>query len=648
MNPQLDEQALNLAKAIRRAETGSSTDPYNARGASGESGAYQFMPDTWRQWAQQYLGDMNAQMSVENQNRVAYSRIKELKDQGMNPAQIASAWNSGDPDKYKQNWRGTNSQGVQYDTPGYVQKVSQYYNELKTGGTPPLYSGTQPSTPNPLAQTQSGHTVPTLEQTKQSLDSKQGSPQDLVYSPEQRATWTPRPGVAIGDAVNTIRQGMKDTAEHTQTFSQGLGELLTPGDKSLGLGKMLTGLVRATGELGTAALTTAVDTPLRMIPGYDKATEFIGEKVVQPAMDTTGATQYLQENPEVAKNVEAAAGNLAFLPVAGSAFKQATGGLVNRLQNKPLTSEASLRQQSAAELKDALTPSMQKKVNEMDKRRPGLMEKMLERVTPALRTDTSGRLTIDTKEASRTLRSESKRLTDEIDSQIDALDSKILDRAAGPGYTLQNVQARAFAEMLEAYKDSPDLRKAIGHLDDLMEGYRFGKGENLTIRDMQNMKKELWRDLEKKFQRGNPHDLSDDVRKHFGTALMKDLESLLKDEGFDIAKLNEELGELADMQKILKELDERRSFNRPQGLVPSPSQRVTENLMDAALTSVNAPAGIAYNIARGLLPAPSRGGAATKALLNRRRTTPPSRTRKRTMIGASTVQPSVERESRSR
>lgn len=132
-NNQLDPQALNLAKAIRRAETGGHADPYNARGASGETGAYQFMPDTWKQWAGQYLQNPNADYSVENQNRVAYSKIKELKDQGMNPAQIASVWNSGKADAYKNGMKGVNKLGVEYDVPAYVQKVSQHYNELKGG-----------------------------------------------------------------------------------------------------------------------------------------------------------------------------------------------------------------------------------------------------------------------------------------------------------------------------------------------------------------------------------------------------------------------------------------------------------------------------------------------------------------------------------
>lgn len=126
----MDEKALALAKAIRKAETGTSSKPYQAKGASGETGAYQFMPDTWRQWSKQYLGKENAPLSVENQNKVAYSRIKELKDQGYKPAEIASMWNSGRADSYKQGKKGTNKYGASYDVPAYVAKVSSYYKQL--------------------------------------------------------------------------------------------------------------------------------------------------------------------------------------------------------------------------------------------------------------------------------------------------------------------------------------------------------------------------------------------------------------------------------------------------------------------------------------------------------------------------------------
>jgi hypothetical protein len=134
MQDTLDPTIKNLASAIKKQESGDSKDPYNSKGASGEHGAYQIMPKTWKSWAGAHLGDSNAPMTVENQNKVAYSQIKSWKDQGLNPAQIAAAWNAGEgslaDDKWKTNI-GTNSVGVKYDTPSYVKNVSKYYQNLK-------------------------------------------------------------------------------------------------------------------------------------------------------------------------------------------------------------------------------------------------------------------------------------------------------------------------------------------------------------------------------------------------------------------------------------------------------------------------------------------------------------------------------------
>jgi len=125
----VDPTIKALVQAIGKTESGGLKDPYNARGGSGEYGAYQFMPKTWQSWAKRYLGDGNAPMTMENQNKVAYSQVKYLKEQGYNPAQIASIWNSGGP-----SWEGkvgTNKYGVHYDTPSYVRKVSQYYSQFR-------------------------------------------------------------------------------------------------------------------------------------------------------------------------------------------------------------------------------------------------------------------------------------------------------------------------------------------------------------------------------------------------------------------------------------------------------------------------------------------------------------------------------------
>lgn len=130
MDTTIDPTIKNLVRAIGRAETGGSKDPYNAKGASGEFGRYQYMPATWKEWAKEHLGDENAEMSMENQNKVAYNQVKKWKDQGLTPAQIASKWNSGGENTYKTQTPGKNEYGVYYDTPGYVRKVSQYYKEL--------------------------------------------------------------------------------------------------------------------------------------------------------------------------------------------------------------------------------------------------------------------------------------------------------------------------------------------------------------------------------------------------------------------------------------------------------------------------------------------------------------------------------------
>lgn len=134
MNDTLDPTVVALAKAIKRQESGSSKDAYNAKGASGEFGAYQFMPDSWKQWSKEFLGDERAPMSIENQNKVAYGKVKQLKDKGYTPAQVAAAWNAGEGKIANDAWKtnvGKNSMGVQYDTPSYVKNVSKYYMELR-------------------------------------------------------------------------------------------------------------------------------------------------------------------------------------------------------------------------------------------------------------------------------------------------------------------------------------------------------------------------------------------------------------------------------------------------------------------------------------------------------------------------------------
>lgn len=126
----LDQDVVNLAKAIRHTETGGK----DVAGASGEQGSYQFMPETWKAYSSEAgINVPIEQATREQQNEVVYKKLKGWKDKGYNPGQIASMWNAGEgrPNAYKENFRGVNEKGVAYDTPAYAEKVANAYKEIK-------------------------------------------------------------------------------------------------------------------------------------------------------------------------------------------------------------------------------------------------------------------------------------------------------------------------------------------------------------------------------------------------------------------------------------------------------------------------------------------------------------------------------------
>lgn len=132
MDNTLDPNVVNLTKAIRAVESGAD---FTARGKSGEFGAYQFIPATWANASQKFLG---AQVPLEQatpvqQNEVAYKQVKAWKDAGYNVGQVASMWNAGAgrPNAYLEGNKGVNSQGVSYDTADYARKVALAYQSFK-------------------------------------------------------------------------------------------------------------------------------------------------------------------------------------------------------------------------------------------------------------------------------------------------------------------------------------------------------------------------------------------------------------------------------------------------------------------------------------------------------------------------------------
>lgn len=145
----LDPDVINLTKAIRQVESGGN---FQATGASGEYGAYQFEPETWNAIATKYLGQAVplSQATPQQQNEVAYKQVSDWKAAGYNVGQIASMWNAGKgaPNAYLQNHVGTNK-GVAFNTPQYAQNVAQAYQTIKasSGGQAgaPASSGSTPA-----------------------------------------------------------------------------------------------------------------------------------------------------------------------------------------------------------------------------------------------------------------------------------------------------------------------------------------------------------------------------------------------------------------------------------------------------------------------------------------------------------------------
>jgi hypothetical protein len=118
-----------IADAIKKVE---SNGNYSAKGGSGESGAYQFMPGTWASWSSDYASQVlkksvsSLPMTPENQDAVAKWKIQSWYNKGYTAEQIAAAWNAGEGSVANDAWKskiGTNSKGVFYNTPGYVSKV---------------------------------------------------------------------------------------------------------------------------------------------------------------------------------------------------------------------------------------------------------------------------------------------------------------------------------------------------------------------------------------------------------------------------------------------------------------------------------------------------------------------------------------------
>lgn len=123
-----NEKVIRVAEVIKEIESGGR---YKIRGASGEYGAYQYVPATWAIYSYAYCGKVLDITVPENQDKVTQYKIRSMMIKGYSIEDIAATWNSGSKD----NWEtkiGVNKFGVKYNVPLYVNKFKSMYNKQLT------------------------------------------------------------------------------------------------------------------------------------------------------------------------------------------------------------------------------------------------------------------------------------------------------------------------------------------------------------------------------------------------------------------------------------------------------------------------------------------------------------------------------------
>lgn len=277
----LDPKIVTLAQSIRQVESGGN---FEATGKSGEHGAYQFMPDTWNATAPKYGVNVPLnQATPAQQNEVAYKQLADWSaaHPDWNVGNFASAWNAGPgkPNAYLQGNAGTNSQGVQYDTAAYAQKVAETYQSLKA------------QNPN-LAQ-------PSIQAAPNQLAPQPSFLGNLSNDLGQRAT-----NLATNDAnyaagnVNPVSHALQDAGQVAGGFGDAFSEALGALDRTF------TG-----GKIG-GALNSGV---------HALAGTGAGQAVAKAVSDFSTA------HPEAAANIGAVANIASLFPVGGAAGLAAKG-----------------------------------------------------------------------------------------------------------------------------------------------------------------------------------------------------------------------------------------------------------------------------------------------------------------------------------
>lgn len=351
MDNQLDPSVVNLAKAIRQSESGGN---FNAPvGKAGERGAYQFTKDTWNASASKYgITTPIEQSTPEQQNAVAYNRIKEWKDKGHDVTQIASMWNAGqgEPNAYTGKFSDgspstmKNPDGtIKFDVPSYAGRVATEYQKLKAAGG--QSTGTQNTGGYPTAPdwTQNTGGYPTAPEVK---------PFEPAQKPEEKKGIVQK-GLEflfpiLEKKERTGLQTAGDIGMSVLPFVPGLGQLglLSKGARALGLASKASktaGVVEgmlsanAAGKFVPKLGEKLVESATTKAPGLISR---IASSPVAQATATgyaTGASKNLSEGKSVGESIAPNFNTLGGAVLGGGAglLAKGVGRIINRATGIP-------------------------------------------------------------------------------------------------------------------------------------------------------------------------------------------------------------------------------------------------------------------------------------------------------------------------
>lgn len=524
----LDAGVVNLSKAIRARE---SKGDYNAVGDAGTSkGAYQWQPGNFENGARKYGLDPK-DFSPINQDKVAYYQVKELKDKGYSPEQVAAAWNAGEGkiknDAWKSNVGTTtiNGQQIRYDTPGYVNSVIQEFNNIKGGYNPTPFSGGTAHAAAPG-----------------SFDLTGGAQVQQPKREEAPTTLLPN----LGEIGTDLKEGLKKRVADISTGAQ----TTTKGGIHMGSGaiQVLGGIAGGVGDIANAGL--------QIIPGVQAAEKYLGQAVRGGLNTKTGQDvmrafgEFAEKNPELAKTIGAGVNVVAAIPILRGL------GMVKSAAGDATTAalRSKVEKNAREEITESLTSRPASAVARAQKRGADPIEFMIKEPTymPDVVPNPSGGFMYS-----------SKRGLSELERSLEA------DEAALQGMLDQAIKKNVMVSITEARKKvlddikleyplSTNYLPATRGVNEVFDSIKASSGGrdmislnelNAIKRDVRNAVFDVKGDV-----RGS---VSADIKYNIGQSLMRQIEQVAEKAGAKgVRKLNKQMGTKIEATKVLKAMDE--------------------------------------------------------------------------------------------